>query len=240
MSAVKKSRTPGKPAPASGGEKQAGKAPTSGKAEGGFLETRKSLIKRLDNWEDAAGWNEFYRIYSQFLFRVARKAGLTEEEAREAVQETFINVAKNLRKKKFDTEGGSFKAWLMNQTRWRIVDQFRARKPDSSSSRPKGDDFAPDRRTATLERFADPTGDKLERLWDREWKENLTDIALRTVKTKVSPEQYQIFYCYVIKEWPTSKVREQLGVSAAQVYLAKHRVGRLIKREIIKLEKQSV
>ena len=111
------------------------------------------MIKRLDNWEDTAGWNEFYRIYSQFLFRVARKAGLTEEEAREAVQETFIGVAKNMQKKKFNTEGGSFKAWLMNQTRWRIVDQFRARKPDSSHARPRGDDYAPDRRTATLERF---------------------------------------------------------------------------------------
>ena len=63
--------------------------------EPGFLETRKSLIERLDNWEDTQGWNEFYRIYSQFLFRVARKAGLTEQEAHEAVQETFIGVAKN-------------------------------------------------------------------------------------------------------------------------------------------------
>ncbi len=205
-----------------------------------FLETRKSLIERLDNWEDTQGWNEFYRIYSQFLFRVARKAGLTEQEANEAVQETFIGVAKNLRKKKFDTSIGSFKAWLMNQTRWRIVDQFRARKPDSSFARPRDYGEAGERRTATLDRFADPAGDELTKIWEREWKENLTDMALRTVKTKVSPEQYQIFYCYVIKDWSTQKVRDHLGVSAAQVYLAKHRVGRLIKKEISKLEKQPI
>ncbi|MFV1994758.1 MAG: RNA polymerase sigma factor, partial [Verrucomicrobiales bacterium] len=210
------------------------------KVEGRFLETRKSLIKRLDNWEDTQGWNEFHRIYSQFLFRVARKSGLTEEEAREAVQETFIGVAKNLRKKKFNTEGGSFKAWLMNQTRWRIVDQFRARRPDSSTSRPHIPGDMADRRTATLDRFADPAGEALTKIWDREWKESLTDMALRTVKMKVSPEQYQIFYCYVIKDWATDRVREHLGVSAAQVYLAKHRVGRLIKKEISKLQKQSI
>jgi RNA polymerase sigma factor (sigma-70 family) len=206
-----------------------------------FLKTRKSLIERLDNWEDQQGWSEFHRMYSQFLFRVARKAGLSEQEANEAVQETFIGVAKNLAKKKFDVNGGSFKAWLMNQARWRIVDQFRNRKPESAHNRPAlppGENG--DRRTATLERFADPAGEKLERIWDLEWKESITELALKALKNKVSPEQYQIFYLYVVKGWATNKVRDHLGVTATQVYLAKHRVGRLMKKEVERLETQTI
>ena len=48
----------------------------------------------------------------------------------------------------------------------------------------------------------------------------------------------QIFDCYVFQGWSADKVRKELGVSIAQVYLAKHRVGSILKKEIQKLEKQ--
>jgi RNA polymerase sigma-70 factor (ECF subfamily) len=40
----------------------------------------------------------------------------------------------------------------------------------------------------------------------------------------------------VIKEWPVKKVAGTLGVSPGQVYLAKHRVSALVKKEIANLE----
>ena len=58
------------------------------------------------------------------------------------------------------------------------------------------------------------------------------------MKGKVSPKQFQIFDCYVVQDWSADKVRKELGVSIAQVYLAKHRVGSILKKEIQKLEKQ--
>ena len=66
----------------------------------------------------------------------------------------------------------------------------------------------------------------------------MADAALARVKAQVSPQQYQIFDCYVIKQWDASKVQKQLNVSMAQVYLAKHRVGAVLKRELAKLEDQ--
>ena len=54
----------------------------------------------------------------------------------------------------------------------------------------------------------------------------------------MSPRQYQIFDCYVVQGWEAEKVRDELGVSIAQVYLAKHRVGSILKKEIQKLEKE--
>jgi RNA polymerase sigma factor (sigma-70 family) len=94
------------------------------KEASGTLPTRKTLIERLDNWSDWSSWDEFYRTYSGFVFHVARKSGLSDDEANDVVQETFIGVAKNLQKKKFDTSLGSFKSFLLNQARWRILDQF--------------------------------------------------------------------------------------------------------------------
>ena len=45
------------------------------------------------------------------------------------------------------------------------------------------------------------------------------------------------FDCYVRKEWPAQKVADQLGVSVGQVYLARHRVAAVLKKEVKALEK---
>jgi hypothetical protein len=41
----------------------------------------------------------------------------------------------------------------------------------------------------------------------------------------------------VIRQWPANKVAKTLEVSIAQVYLAKHRILALIKKEVRALEK---
>jgi RNA polymerase sigma-70 factor (ECF subfamily) len=201
-----------------------------------FAKTRKSLIARLENWEDQRTWDEFYQTYWRLIYSVAIKAGLRNEEAFDCVQETILSIAKQSKKNLYDPNQGSFKTWLMNMTRWRINDQFRKRKKDTAMT---GGDWDNDRKTAVIDRVEDPDGDLLSRLWDVEWKKNLADAALARVKAQVSPKQYQIFDCYVVKQWDAARVREKLNVSMAQVYLAKHRVGAVLKRELAKLEEQN-
>jgi RNA polymerase sigma factor (sigma-70 family) len=196
--------------------------------------TRKSLIERLHNWEDQRTWDEFHKRYWRLIYSVALKSGLRTEEAHDVVQETILTVAKQQKEKRYDPGAGSFKSWLLQQTRWRIGDQFRKRKKDTASTSPGWEHD--DRSTGTLDRFADPEGNHLEHVWDLEWKKSLTDRALAAVKLRVSPKQFQIFDCYVVKGWSVSQVREELGVSLAQVYLAKHRVGSLARKEIEALQ----
>jgi RNA polymerase sigma-70 factor (ECF subfamily) len=196
--------------------------------------TRKSLIGRLGNWQDQRSWDEFYNIYSRLIFNVAVQSGLRSEEASDVVQETVLRFAQQQKEGKYDPDKGSFKAWLMNQARWRITDQFRKRKKDTAMM-----DFgSPDdsRRTAVLDRCEDPAGPDIEKVWNAEWSKSLTERGLASVKQLVAPKQFQIFDCYVIKGWPASKVKEELGVSFTQVYLAKNRVGGILKKEIKKLE----
>jgi RNA polymerase sigma-70 factor (ECF subfamily) len=201
-----------------------------------YAKTRKSLIARLDNWEDQRTWDEFYQTYWRLIYAVAIKAGLRSEEAFDCVQETILSIAKQSKKKLYDPEQGSFKTWLMNMTRWRINDQFRKRKKDTAMIE---GEWADDRKTAVIDRVEDPNGDVLERLWDVEWKKGIADAALSRVKAQVSPKQYQIFDYYVIRQWDAEKVQEKLNVSMAQVYLAKHRVGAVLKKELAKLEEET-
>ena len=199
----------------------------------GLLATRRSLVDRLANWDDRKRWQEFFDTYWKLIYSAARKSGLTDAEAQEVVQETVITVAKKIEKLRYDPAVGSFKGWLLNITRWRIADQFRKRGP-VQARRPHQPD---DRQTATIERVPDSQALNLDALWEKEWQENLFDAAISRVKKKVDPKQFQIFDCYVRKEWPAQKVATQLRVNVGQVYLARHRVSALLKKEIKALEK---
>lgn len=202
----------------------------------GLLATRRSLVDRLANWDDRQRWQEFFDTYWKLIYSAACKSGLTDAEAQEVVQETIINVAKKIDKFRYDPAIGSFKGWLLQITRWRIADQFRKRAPGQAKYARSPDD----RLTATIDRLPDSNAIDLDALWEKEWQDNLFAAAITRIKKKVDPKQFQIFDCYVRKDWPAQKVAEQLNVNIGQVYLARHRVSALLKKEIKMLEKMDI
>ena len=195
-----------------------------------LVPTRYSLLSRLQDWDDNESWRVFFDTYWRLIYSVALKAGLTQSEAEEVVQETIICVARNIQKFKRDRRLGSFKGWLRHLTRWRIADQFKKRTGLVH------DAGAADWLHQPLENIPDPAEDAAE--WEQEWQSHLFRAAVERVKRRVKEEQYQLFDCYVVKQWPVKRITQTLGVSAAQVYLAKHRVSRLLQKEARWLEKR--
>lgn len=196
------------------------------------IPTRLSLLSRLKDWGDEDSWKDFFDTYWRLIYSVALKAGLTDAESQDVVQETIIIVAKEIGKFKRDPARGSFKAWLRTITQHRIVDQFRKRR--GVSLQPEGtDDRA---RWQEVERIPDPST-TMQELWDQEWRANLWSKAIQRVKLKVKDEHYQMFDLYYVKQWPVRKVARVLCVSVATVYFARHRVSGLIKAEVVRLEK---
>ena len=92
-------------------------------------------------------------------------------------------------------------------------------------------------RTATVERVPDPNGIDLDVIWDSEWRTNLLRAALDRVKRRVHPAHYEMYHLYVLQGLSPRETARALGVSTAAVYLAKHRVGRLVKAELRRLGK---
>jgi len=210
-----------------------------------FLPTRHSLLARLKDWEDQASWREFFDTYWQLIYAVARKAGLSDAEAQDTVQETVLTVAKKVGDFKAQPNG-SFKGWLLQITRRRIADQFEKRQKVGPAPCPAvvGSGQTPavrsegSTRTSTIERIPDPASFDLDACWEEQWQKGLMEAATERVKNLVSPKQYQMFELYVLREWPARKVAQTLDVSSAQVYLAKHRVGALLKKELKRLAQQ--
>lgn len=202
-----------------------------------LIPTRATLIHRLKNWQDQASWQDFFDTYWKLIYSVAIRGGLNETEAQDVVQETMVSVAKHMPAFKYDPAIGSFKTWLLNMTRWRIIDQQRKRGARAASP-----SDATDTATATIvtEKVIDPTSHDLERLWDTEWEKNLLEAALVKVRRRVDPQKFQIFDLYVNKEWSPDRVAKAFGITVGQVYLAKHRVTDVLKEEVTRLETQVV
>jgi RNA polymerase sigma-70 factor (ECF subfamily) len=198
-----------------------------------LIPTRESLLSRLRNLADNEGWQEFYDTYSELIYKMALKSGLSGADADEVVQETIIGVARKLPEFRYDPSKGSFKLWLLNMARWRISDQIRAKKnqehfvtnPDPSEG------------TSPINCIPNRGPSQLEQWWDAEWEQKVSKVAFDRVKLRVDPKKYQIFDLYMVQEWPIRRVAETLGVSIPGVHLISHRVSRLVKKEIKLLEK---
>ena len=195
--------------------------------------TRASLLRRVRNPRDEDSWREFFHIYQPLLYRYARARGLDPEKAEEVAQQCLALLTEKMPTFEYDPEKCSFKGWLKHVTRLRIVDQYRRRQPGHRPLKPPGQDT---RSTATIERIEDPHGVELEKIWDDEWEQNLVDVAMERVKRQVNAEHYQMFYMSAVQGISPREVAKMLGKNVGHVYLVRHRVAKLVKKEKDRLE----
>lgn len=197
--------------------------------------TRQSLLARLKNWDDHESWREFFDTYWRLIYNVALKSGLNEAEAEDVVQETVLSVAKKMKAFQYDPALGSFKGWLLQLTGWRIANQFKKRGWHRAGPA-RGDDGSG---MNPWDQIPDPNGQRdLEQVWEEEWQENLLQTAVNRVRRQVNPQHFQIFDLCVAQQRSAAEVARFLGVSIGQVYLARHRVGRQIKKQVRYLQEK--
>lgn len=204
-----------------------------------LIPTRSSLLGRLKNWEDNESWRAFFDTYWKLIYGFATQRGLRHEEAQEVVQETVVAVARNIAKFHYDPKVCAFKTWLLGVTRSKIANQFarRARQPAIAAGASPDDSNS----TGLVNRLPDEQqAGQWEQAWDEEWQKNLMDVAISRVKRRVSIEQYQMFDLFVLKQWPASDVAKTLNVTIGHVYVAKHRIAKLIRKEVEALEAKGV
>lgn len=201
--------------------------------------TRRSLLTRLRDLDDRDGWQEFFDTYWRLIYSVARRAGLSESESQDVVQETFLVLAQQMPRFHYDPARGSFKAWLHTVIRGRLSRHWRKARhvvPLPVAAHPGGNPDAAAEGPAISEPESPPEFDSI---WQTEWEQNLLDSALRRVQSQVGARQYLLFSLAVIKQVPIATIRERYEASFAQVYLARHRVGKLVKAEVARLRQKA-
>jgi RNA polymerase sigma-70 factor (ECF subfamily) len=198
------------------------------------LLTRRTLLSRLRNLDDQESWRTFFDLYWRLLYNVARKSGLSDDQAQDVVQETVIALSRKMPGFRYDPARGTFRQWLLRITRRRILDHLRRiyRQPPSAEIAPESLDEEEEHIAA----ITDTSASAIDEAWNQEWEQATFEAALARVQAEINPKHFQVFDYCVLKEWPASKVAATLGLNAAQVYLAKHRVVQAMKRAVRQID----
>jgi RNA polymerase sigma-70 factor (ECF subfamily) len=83
-----------------------------------------SLIVRIQSSDDVS-WSRFVDLYSPLIWGWCRGAGLERNDADDVSQEVFTAVARAITRYE---RNGSFRGWLWQVTRNKVLDHFRARQ----------------------------------------------------------------------------------------------------------------
>ncbi|MCI0539010.1 MAG: sigma-70 family RNA polymerase sigma factor [Verrucomicrobiales bacterium] len=195
--------------------------------------TRMTLVDALAESCSAERWSEFFDLYSPLIRGAARRAGLSDTEVDDVLQETLIQVSEYMgdEMKRYRPGKGPFHGWLYNIARWKIGDRFKRRKREARDGSGGADDV--------IESLASHGPSDLDAVWNRAWMEFIRAQALVLVQQQASPRQFQIFQMNVLNNRRAQEVAVELGVSTVQVYLAKHRVGAMLRKQVRRLEKMS-
>ncbi len=178
--------------------------------------TRHSLLLRLRNRDDQAGWTEFVDIYEPFIYRLARAEGLQDADAHDLCQLVFKAVAGAIERWDPDPAKGKFRAWLFRIARNLLVNFLisQRRMPLGSGS------------TSVRELLAaQPARDlDAETEFAAEFQRQAFRWAADRVKTEFAAATWQAFWMTGVENRSIAEVAAELKLSVGAVYIARSRV----------------
>lgn len=178
--------------------------------------TNLSLLESIRGGRNQRAWHQFFQAYAPLVTAFAKRLGLSDADAADAVQDTLLAVYQAFRdmQEPFDRSKGRFKSWLRGiaQHKVRDVQRRRARLQQARTHR------------AVEEADAVTDAAEMEELFDIEWRRSLLARALEQVAREVDPAVYQAFELYAVHDQPADKVATLLGTTRNAVYISKTRV----------------
>lgn len=183
------------------------------------------LLEGLFDSQNEAAWREFHERYTPTIVAFAQRLGLSADDAADVAQETLSKFLTEYRAGKYDRSRGRLRSWIVGIARWRVADLRRAR----AGRREIQDDLAVDEL---------PDDESLTRLWEQEHRATLLRNALAELRenSRFGASTLEAFERYVLEQQPPADVAARLGISVADVYMAKNRVAERLREIILRLE----
>jgi RNA polymerase sigma-70 factor (ECF subfamily) len=195
--------------------------------------TSPTLLQDLkDPDEREAAWRTFLQRYQPLIYRWSRCTGLNHNDAEEISGAVLLKLVTALRDFVYDP-AYRFRGWLKTVVENEVRNFYRAlaRRPgDRGSGHP-----LIHRRLTELP-APDPIKDLVEQLDDtlaRDLRE--AEEVLRRVRARIEPNTWQAFWLTAVGKQSGREVAGRLGMTVAAVYMAKRRVGQLLRAEAEKL-----
>jgi RNA polymerase sigma-70 factor (ECF subfamily) len=173
------------------------------------------LLRRLSDPDDHSAWTSFVARYQPPIWRTARRAGLSEADAEEVVQRTFIAVHRSLAS--YSPQLSRFRTWLGGIVRRRIHEVLREvrGRPEAAGLDP---DFCPEREPLPEDLPGEPYPP-----FEEEAERELDARAWERLKGELRPVHWQVLYELVVRGQSPGEVARKYGLSRGYVYVIKWR-----------------
>jgi RNA polymerase sigma-70 factor (ECF subfamily) len=189
-----------------------------------------SLLSRLcRDPNDPGAWEEFVQHYGPKVLLWCRHWGLQQADAEDVAQEVLLKVAQKMQTFRYDP-ARSFRAWLKTLAHGAWCDWLERRSRQAQGS---GDSRVLELLQTTAAR--DDLVRKLEEGYDAE----LLEAAGVRVRLRVGPRSWEAFRLLAFEGKSGAEAAAQLGMTVGAVFMAKSRVQKMLREEILKLEDAS-
>jgi RNA polymerase sigma-70 factor (ECF subfamily) len=188
------------------------------------LHTRPSLLIRLRDSRDSEAWSTFVDTYAPLIHRYCRRRGLQDSDAADITQEVLVQVSRSVRSFDYQRERGRFRDWLGSVTHSKL-----ARHARSGSRVVSG---AGGSATDPLDQVASPEQDSE---WAEEFNAQVLRVALERIRVHFEPPTWRAFELAWCQDRPAPEAARELGLTASAVYVAKSRVLKRLREEILSL-----
>ncbi|MEM7395421.1 MAG: sigma-70 family RNA polymerase sigma factor [Verrucomicrobiota bacterium] len=172
-----------------------------------------------------ADWEEFYSLYWRVIFRYGMKLGLSEDAARDVLQETMVALLKAMPDFHYDPRKGRFLNFLLTITHRKALEAMRR----SSRAAAVPIDSEP----ALPAPGSSGGSDHLDRLWQRSvweevWQRFCEDVS-------VEQSTIDVYRAYAIDGEPPGDVARRFRMKTNAIYRIKNRVSQRLRRETQRL-----
>jgi RNA polymerase sigma-70 factor (ECF subfamily) len=185
-------------------------------------DTSLTLLERLQkNPGDPQAWDLFIERYQPRIRSWCLNWGLQDSDADDVAQEVLVKLFAALGRFQYDPSR-SFRAWLKTVTQHAWSDFLAERRRD------------PGRNSERIETIADSAEARsdLERQLEVAFDRELLEVAMHHVKNRVKDATWDAFRLTALEGLSGVDAAGRLGIPVANVFVAKHRVQKMLQEEV--------
>ena len=188
-------------------------------------QTTTALLQGLHETDNTIAWEVLDSRYRPIVIGLARRLGLSAQDADDVAQETMLRVLDEYRQGRYDRERGRMRSWLLTIARTKIADVHRKRGIRKEA---RGESAM----------ITCPDDAELEDLWLSERRRVILREALADLQShsKTADKTIIAFEKLVFHRQSVSDVADELEMSENDVYLAKSRTTKRLKKTVEHLE----
>lgn len=181
-----------------------------------------SLLRRVVA-NDQAAWRRMVGLYYPMVYGWCRRSGLQSSDAADVCQDVFRGVVRGIGTFRRKDPGDTFRGWLRRITQRRIIDHRQARR---SEPEPLGE-------IGFTGPHAESDNPSIDESPGTESEPALPRGILELVRSEFEPRTWNAFWKTAVDGRPPADVAQEMGISINAVYLAKSRVLRRLREELV-------